>query len=114
MNKFQKEYETLTLRKLSVFDRSNLNDSPQAIMNTIAKIFFKTFNEFTKCKMFSKHGYQQIQINVNYLKYFFRENLINDYESILDGYFIEIMKNCSWNTINPESFNDGVIYIVIF
>ena len=100
--------ENLSIRKLSIYDKSQHNDAPQFIMNSVVKIFLKTMNEFIKCKLFSKKGYQQIQINMNYVKYFFRENLINDFQNFLDGFFYEIMKNCSWNTIQPESFNEGV------
>jgi len=101
--------ENLSIRKLNIYERDQHNDAPQFIMNVIAKIFLKTINEFIKCKMFSKKGYQQIQINLNYVKNFFRENLINDFQNFLDGFFYEIMKNCSWNTIKPETFNEGVI-----
>jgi len=117
LSKFEKEMQNLSIRKLSIYDReqhNEANNAPQFIMNSIAKIFHKTMNEFIKCKIFSTKGYQQIQINMNYVKYFFRENLITDFQNFLDGFFYEIMKNCSWNTIHPETFNEGVkLYINI-
>ncbi len=59
-------------------------------------------------KKFNKQAFQQVQLDMNLVKYFFRENIIVDVESILDGFFLEIMKNCSHNTLQPESFDESV------
>lgn len=50
---------------------------------------------------------------MNVIKNFFREFLIADVESILDGFFLEIMKNCGFNCANPEPFDETVIEILI-
>lgn len=59
-------------------------------------------------KKFNKQAFQQVQLDLNLIKYFFRENIIIDVENILDGFFLEIMKNCSFNASNPESFDESV------
>jgi hypothetical protein len=64
-----------------------------------------------KYKKFSQAGFQQIQLDMNLIKYFFRENIIIDLENILDGFFLEIMKNCSYNTKDPQLFDESVIII---
>lgn len=66
-----------------------------------------------KFKKFSQAGFQQIQLDMNLIKYFFRENLIIDTENILDGFFLEIMKNCSFNTDDPQLFDEFVTFINI-
>lgn len=45
---------------------------------------------------------------MNLIKYFFKENLIIDIENILDGYFLEIMKNTNFNSLSSESFDESV------
>ena len=66
-------------------------------------------NEFIKIKKFNQQGFQQAQLDLNFIKYFLKENIIIDTENILDGFFLEIMKTCSTNTLNPESFDESVI-----
>jgi hypothetical protein len=50
-------------------------------------------------KKFNKQAFQQVQLDLNLIKYFFRENIIIDVENILDGFFLEIMKNCSYSLV---------------
>lgn len=59
-------------------------------------------------KKFSNAGCQQIQIDVSILKAFLREFLIIDVEDILDGFYLEITKNCGFNCLNPQNFDDSV------
>jgi hypothetical protein len=59
-------------------------------------------------RKFNKQGFQQIQIDLNLIKIFFKENFIIDTENILDGFFLEIMNNVSFNTKNPENFDEQV------
>ena len=59
-------------------------------------------------KKFNRQGFQQIQIDLNLIKMFFKENLIIDVDNILDGFFLEIMNNVSFNTKNPENFDEQV------
>ena len=106
LTKFQKEMECLHIRRLSIYNEDL--DSPQNILFIITKIILKNINEFIKLKKFSIYGFQQIQIDINLIKYIFRENIIIDLENILDGFFLEIMRNCSFNTQNPESFDESV------
>ena len=114
ITKYQKEMECLYIRRLNIYSLNDI-DAPQGIMQTLAKIFFKCINEFVKIKKFSVAGFQQIQLDMNFVKYFFRENLIIDVENILNGFFLEIMKNCSFNTENPETFDETVfIYFIFF
>lgn len=61
-----------------------------------------------KLRKFNKQGFQQIQLDLNLIKIFFRENLIVDVDNILDGFFLEIMNNASYNTKNPEVFDEQV------
>jgi len=63
-----------------------------------------------KIKKFNKQGFQQIQIDLNLIKIFFKENLIIDVDNILDGFFLEIMNNASFNTKNPENFDEQVLF----
>lgn len=107
LTKFQKEMECLHIRRLAIYEGNA--ESPQLIMMTIAKIFFKNICEYVKMIRFSKQGFQQIQLDMNLIKYFFREYLIVDLENVLDGFFLEIMKTCSFNTVNPEPFDETVI-----
>lgn len=65
-------------------------------------------------KKFNKQGFQQIQLDINLVKFFFRENLIVDVDNILDGFFLEIMNNSSVNTKNPEVFDEQVNLDFIF
>jgi hypothetical protein len=65
-------------------------------------------------KKFNKQAFQQVQLDMNLIKYFFRENIIIDVENVLDGFFLEIMKNCSCNATNPESFDESVKIQLIF
>ena len=65
-------------------------------------------------KKFNKQGFQQIQLDINLVKFFFRENLIVDVDNILDGFFLEIMNNSSINTKNPEVFDEQVNLDFIF
>ena len=65
-------------------------------------------------KKFNRQGFQQIQIDLNLIKMFFKENLIIDVDNILDGFFLEIMNNVSFNTKNPENFDEEVNYFILF
>jgi hypothetical protein len=112
LTKFQKEMECLHIRRLSIY--SDENESPQNILSILTKIIFKDINEFIKVKKFNTGGFQQMQIDINLAKYFFRENIIIDTENILDGYFLEIMKNVSFNCSKPESFDDTVNLNLMF
>jgi hypothetical protein len=106
LTKFQKEMECLHIRRMSIY--SNENDSPQAIMLILTKILLKNINEFIKLTKFNTQGFQQVQIDMNLIKYFLRENIISDTENILDGFFLEIMKNCSFNCTFTKTFDDTV------
>jgi len=64
-------------------------------------------------RKFNKQGFQQIQIDLNLVKTFFRENLIIDVDNILDGFFLEIMNNSSLNTKEAEIFDEQVTLLFI-
>ncbi len=59
-------------------------------------------------KTFNKQGFQQIQIDLNLIKTFFKENLIIDVDNILDGFFLEIMNNAILNCKEAEIFDEQV------
>jgi hypothetical protein len=63
-------------------------------------------------KRFHTAGYQQIQIDLHIIKNFFKDYLIIDVENIVDGFGLEILKNCHFNTLNAESFDESVIYFI--
>jgi hypothetical protein len=69
-------------------------------------------NEFVKLKRFSTSAFQQMQIDINFIKYFFRENLIVDIENILDGFFLEIISNIENNTLSPKHFDETVTFLL--
>ena len=56
-----------------------------------------------KIKKFSEFGYQQIQVDLNYINLFFRENIIGaDVVGVLEGFANEINLNCEFNTVKKE------------
>jgi hypothetical protein len=112
LSKYQKEMECLHIRRLSIYNSNS--GSPQTILFTIAKIFLKDINEFIKLKKFSKEGFQQVQLDMNLIKYFFRDYLIIDVEKILDGFYLEILKNSSSNCLNPDLFDEMVFILFNF
>jgi hypothetical protein len=65
-------------------------------------------NEYVKLRKFSKGGFQQIQLDLNLIKYFFKEHLIIDVENILDGFFMETVMNTKFNAQDIESFDESV------
>lgn len=58
--------------KLHLFGRIEFDRS--SIMSAIVKITMKTLLEYIRKTTFSTSGYQQIQLNVHYLKLFFQNN----------------------------------------
>lgn len=61
-------------------------------------------------KRFSKNGYQQIHIDVNFMRLFLKEYLIKDDQTLLVGFILEIMQNCSHNSITYENYDESVKY----
>ena len=64
-----------------------------------------------KLKRFSKNGYQQVQIDINFMRFFLKEYLIKDDHTILAGFLLEIMQNCSYNSISYENYDESVNYM---
>jgi len=58
--------------KLHLFGRIEFDRA--SILSAIVKLTIKTFLEYIRKTTFGKIGYQQIQLNVNYLKLIFKEN----------------------------------------
>ena len=97
----QIEMEKLQIRRLGIY--GEIVDSPQMILFVIVKIFLKIMNEMIKIKKFSEFGYQQIQVDLNYINLFFRENIIGaDVVGVLEGFANEINLNCEFNTVKKE------------
>ena len=47
---------------------------------------------------------------MNFIKFFMKEYILKDDQTILVGFYIEIMQNCKNNSISTENYDDSVIY----
>jgi len=59
-------------------------------------------------KSFSKNGFQQVQIDVNFIKNFLKEYFIKDDQTILVGFQLEILQNCTNNSSSSEMYDESV------
>lgn len=59
-------------------------------------------------KSFSKNGFQQVQIDVNFIKNFLKEYFIKDDQTILVGFQLEIMQSCANNSLSYEFYDESV------
>lgn len=99
------EMEKLQVRRLSIY--GDKIDSSKMLIYIIVKILLKTINEFIKLKKFSGFAAQQIQIDLFFVKYFYKENLhVIDKENILDAFIDEILRNVKYNTIRNSDQGD--------
>ncbi len=63
-------------------------------------------------KSFSKNGYQQVQIDVSFIKNFLKEYFIKDDQTILVGFQIEIMQTCANNSLEYDNYDESVKDII--
>lgn len=91
-------------RKIDYFQDFELN--PKDIFVSIVKRSFKTLLEMLRLNTFSMHGYQQIQVDMYYLK---RElsNVFVD-SNLLELIVDEILTTAKERCIEPKPFEESV------
>lgn len=60
-------------------------------------------------KSFSRNGFQQVQIDISFIKNFLKEYFIKDDQTILIGFQQEIMHNCSNHSLSYDMYDESVI-----
>lgn len=61
-----------------------------------------------KIKRFNNNGYQQVQIDVTFIKLFLKEYFIKDDQTLLIGFQLEIIQNCANNSVSCENYDETV------
>ena len=110
----QQEMESLEIRRMNIYSVNveNLND----FLISISKFLLKIINEYIKLKKISMLGYQQIQVDLAFIRNFLYQNIIfNDSKNIIEGFYNEIIHNANFNVSDKErkDFENSLINDII-
>lgn len=108
-NNYEKDIQLLTTKKLNIYEGFQEKIAPQTIINQLVKMCFKTVTEIIKMKEYGVFGFQQVQIDLNYMKYFCRENLASQDFGYIDGFFMDAYRKLAGNTTDAKKFDDAVV-----
>ena len=86
-----------------------VDSNTNAIVSGVAKIGLKSFIECVRLCTFNTFGYQQMQVDVQYLRIVWSE-LKFDSESMVETMLDDVLESTSWRCAEPLSMSKKVTY----
>lgn len=81
--------------------------SQSSVLSAIVKIVLKSFEEFVRLETFSRSGFQQIQLDTQYLRAPLREYM--DDETVVDTLLDEVCAAAAERCLDPTPLEPSVI-----
>ena len=104
---FMNNLDKLFLERMEVYGKSIQPENRNGVMQSLVKIILKTFMEITRLRTLGKSGYQQIQVDVEYIRMHFwrfvpEEKLVNQ---MVD----EVMASALARCLEPTAMEYSVV-----
>lgn len=94
-----------TLCRVELFTKIEYTQS--SVLSAIVKICLKSFEEFVRLETFSRSGFQQIQLDTQYLRGPLREYM--DDETVVDTLLDEVCAAAAERCLDPTPLEPSVI-----
>jgi len=110
-NRYDQEIERMFESKTTIF--GEVEYSRSGVLLSIGRILLKTLSEYIRRETFGKFGYQQIEIDVNFIKYALTEIIGISECAELIGMIEEIIASLNARCIEPESVSATTLETII-
>lgn len=105
------DMERMLAKKSHHFEKSELNRN--SVLLSILKSVLKGIIEHIRKCRFNKFGFQQIELDLFFLIQIFFEMVAVDDESLMIGFYYEMIENASQNCFDPTHLNQTVLENIV-